>query len=515
MSLPLNDDVESPNAPDFVKKLYRMLEDDQYHHIVDWSENGDSFIIKDPNEFAKEVLPKHFKHNNISSFVRQLNKYDFHKVKGTEGKGKHNVDNVWEFKHPSFSRTGTEQLSSIKRKVPSAKKAETQPPKQEGGEQLQNQIENLTKIQRDMAVYLQTLSRNYEMVVRELVAVKKNLGTQDQFIQNLLQFLVNRDSGGGYSQKEVEGTNSFPQIMGFDEKEKKIAPEQISLIHGTPTSSSSSSDYYQQQQQQQWSNQGTSAPQPSTSTNYYQTSGSPQINTPWAMPNDVNSSDGQKEFYFNFAQASLNQMEDLSKKLRTEGASGEKFGEGLTVHSVGVLKPKSPDSKDNTVRVFRSTFVPAWSVPPKVLLVEDDATCRMIASRLLKVFGCSFEIAHDGAEAVHKMNLDKYDLVLMDIVMPNMDGVSATSHIRQFDANTPVISMTSNTTRDDCLKYIENGMNDILPKPFSRDALLEVLLNFCAHLKKPELLFEAEQLQHFQDHDSEPSSKRQRIHQIE
>ena len=65
--------------------MSRILEDNEYQDIICWSDNGLSFLIKDPNEFAKSVLSQHFKHCNISSFVRQLNKYDFHKVKLTLG----------------------------------------------------------------------------------------------------------------------------------------------------------------------------------------------------------------------------------------------------------------------------------------------------------------------------------------------------------------------------------------------------------------------------------------------
>jgi osomolarity two-component system, response regulator SKN7 len=66
-----------------------------------------------------------------------------------------------------------------------------------------------------------------------------------------------------------------------------------------------------------------------------------------------------------------------------------------------------------TLRVRRSTFVPGWSVPPRVLLVEDDAVSRKLSSKFLQVFGCTTDVAVDGEGAVNMMNLAKYDLVLM------------------------------------------------------------------------------------------------------
>lgn len=136
--------------------------------------------------------------------------------------------------------------------------------------------------------------------------------------------------------------------------------------------------------------------------------------------------------------------------------------------------PSRPESRQ-TLRVRRSTFVPGWAVPPRVLLVDDDAVSRKLSSKFLQVFGCTIDVAVDGVVAVNKMNLEKYDLVLMDIVMPKLDGVSATSLIRQFDPMTPIISMTSNSKPNEIMTYYSHGMNDILPKPFTKEGLLSML----------------------------------------
>ena len=61
-----------------------MLEDTSYANVVSWTPRGDAFVVKDMNEFSLTILPRTFKHSNFASFVRQLNKYDFHKIKNSD-----------------------------------------------------------------------------------------------------------------------------------------------------------------------------------------------------------------------------------------------------------------------------------------------------------------------------------------------------------------------------------------------------------------------------------------------
>jgi osomolarity two-component system response regulator SKN7 len=72
--------------------------------------------------------------------------------------------------------------------------------------------------------------------------------------------------------------------------------------------------------------------------------------------------------------------------------------------------------------VRRATYIPEWSVPPRVLLVEDDPVCRNLTTKFLQIFGCTIEVAADGVEAVNKMQTGVYDICMMDITMPNLDG---------------------------------------------------------------------------------------------
>ncbi|CAG9315361.1 unnamed protein product [Blepharisma stoltei] len=98
----------SSEAPCFLQKTFDMLNNEENADIVCWTQDGAAFVIKDKKEFCLSVLPKYFKHSNLASFVRQLNMYDFHKVRRS---GSEDI-----FKHPLFVQQNPDFLKEIKRK---------------------------------------------------------------------------------------------------------------------------------------------------------------------------------------------------------------------------------------------------------------------------------------------------------------------------------------------------------------------------------------------------------------
>ncbi|TGZ77474.1 hypothetical protein EX30DRAFT_366711 [Ascodesmis nigricans] len=101
----------------FIHKLYNMLEDTNIQHLISWSPSNESFVVSPTGEFSK-VLSQYFKHTNISSFVRQLNMYGFHKVNDVFHTGSPDAT-LWEFKHGngSFKRGDLMGLREIKRRA--------------------------------------------------------------------------------------------------------------------------------------------------------------------------------------------------------------------------------------------------------------------------------------------------------------------------------------------------------------------------------------------------------------
>lgn len=92
----------------FLKKTYEIVSDESNAGTVDWTADGQGFIIKRVSEFTEEILPRYFKHSNLASFVRQLNMYNFHKGK------EDGYENV--FRHQYFVRNQSQLLSKIRRK---------------------------------------------------------------------------------------------------------------------------------------------------------------------------------------------------------------------------------------------------------------------------------------------------------------------------------------------------------------------------------------------------------------
>lgn len=102
----------------FVTKLYQMINDPKSQHFIAWTELGTSFVVSNVGEFSRSILGSHFKHNNFSSFVRQLNMYGFHKINRTpRAQRTSTTSQTWEFSHPKFLRARPDLLDAIKRKA--------------------------------------------------------------------------------------------------------------------------------------------------------------------------------------------------------------------------------------------------------------------------------------------------------------------------------------------------------------------------------------------------------------
>ncbi|MBF0389992.1 MAG: PAS domain S-box protein [Desulfamplus sp.] len=114
----------------------------------------------------------------------------------------------------------------------------------------------------------------------------------------------------------------------------------------------------------------------------------------------------------------------------------------------------------------------------RVLIAEDNAFNQILALKVLEKMGICADVASNGIEAVNSVVTNNYDVVLMDIQMPEMDGIEATKLIRDKGFDIPIIAMTANVTTEDREKCIASGMNGYLSKPFDPDKLLSLLIKY-------------------------------------
>jgi len=119
-------------------------------------------------------------------------------------------------------------------------------------------------------------------------------------------------------------------------------------------------------------------------------------------------------------------------------------------------------------------------LPPRthVLIVDDNATNRIVAAALCEMFGCTSETAEDGLEAVQAVRNRPFDLILMDIKMPRMDGLAATRAIQALGgqaARTPIVALTANADPDAVAVYLAGGMVAVVDKPIKPAQLLAAL----------------------------------------
>ncbi|XP_061138639.1 heat shock factor protein 4 [Syngnathus typhle] len=216
------------NVPAFLTKLWTLVEDPDTNHLICWSATGTSFHVFDQGRFAKEVLPKYFKHNNMASFVRQLNMYGFRKVVNIEQSGlvKPERDDT-EFQHLYFLQGHEHMLEHIKRKVSIVKSEETKV-RQEDLSKLLYEVQLLRTQQDNMECQMQDMKQQNEVLWREVVSLRQNHTQQQKVMNKLIQFLFSQ------MQSNTPGTVSLKRKLPLMLDDGSLSPPASKFSHINP-----------------------------------------------------------------------------------------------------------------------------------------------------------------------------------------------------------------------------------------------------------------------------------------
>ncbi|XP_047508056.1 heat shock factor protein isoform X2 [Pieris napi] len=185
------------SVPAFLGKLWKLVNDSETNHLISWSPGGKTFVIKNQADFARELLPLYYKHNNMASFIRQLNMYGFHKITSVENGGLRYEKDEIEFSHPCFMRGHAYLLEHIKRKIANPKSIVAN---SEGGEKIIIKPELMNKVladvkqmkgkQESLDAKFSAMKQENEALWREVAILRQKHIKQQQIVNNLIQFLM-------------------------------------------------------------------------------------------------------------------------------------------------------------------------------------------------------------------------------------------------------------------------------------------------------------------------------------
>ena len=180
---------------------------------------------------------------------------------------------------------------------------------------------------------------------------------------------------------------------------------------------------------------------------------------------------------------------ELLRKYRENDGLFERYLESIRISGEYLLavagKVQYPGRLDHLLsrpgQSSRAPVIPSDFTGKRILVVEDMEVNREIAAEILRGTGASFDFAEDGQvclDMVSSSPPDYYDLILMDISMPRMDGLEATKKLRQMGCSLPIIAMTANVSEQDRNAAMEAGMNAFAEKPIFIEKLFSVMSGF-------------------------------------
>ncbi|EAT37718.1 AAEL010319-PA [Aedes aegypti] len=180
-------------VPAFLAKLWRLVEDPETNDLISWSTDGRSFIIQNQAQFAKELLPLNYKHNNMASFIRQLNMYGFHKITSIDNGGLRFDKDEMEFTHPCFQKDHPYLLEHIKRKIANSKQQQQDDKsglKVEAMNRVLTEMKQMRGRQESLDTRFSSMKQENEALWREIAILRQKHLKQQQIVNKLIQFLV-------------------------------------------------------------------------------------------------------------------------------------------------------------------------------------------------------------------------------------------------------------------------------------------------------------------------------------
>ncbi|XP_013683055.1 heat stress transcription factor A-1b isoform X1 [Brassica napus] len=221
------------SVPPFLSKTYDMVDDLSTNEVVSWSSGNNSFVVWDVPEFSKVFLPKYFKHNNFSSFVRQLNTYGFRKVDPDR----------WEFANEGFLRDQKQLLKGITRRKSSHVQQQNQQQIQVQNSSLAPCVEvgkcgiaeeEVERLKRDKNVLMQELVRlrhQQQATEHQLKDAVQKVQAMEQRQQQMMSFLAKVVQSPGFLNQAQQSSNDGDrQIQGSSNKKRRLPGEEANDV---------------------------------------------------------------------------------------------------------------------------------------------------------------------------------------------------------------------------------------------------------------------------------------------
>ncbi|KAF2314832.1 hypothetical protein GH714_036849 [Hevea brasiliensis] len=198
--------LHDTGPPPFLTKTLEMVDDPITNHVVSWSTEGTSFVVWDPHSFSTNLLPRYFKHNNFSSFVRQLNTYGFKKIDPDR----------WEFANEGFLRGQKHLLRTIKRrKTPSQPLPQQQPLDacvEVGRFGLDREIDRLKRDKQFLMMELVKLRHQQQNTRAYIQAIEQRLQGTEIKQQQMMQFLARAVQNPAFLQQLAQNKDKRKEL---------------------------------------------------------------------------------------------------------------------------------------------------------------------------------------------------------------------------------------------------------------------------------------------------------------